>query len=415
MKIIHPICCGADVHKDTIVATIATTKNGSTTTYEQRQFSTLNPDLYAFRDWLDARGCKDVCMESTGKYWIPPFNILEKTSTVVLVHPKYVRAIKGKKTDKRDSKWIANLFKHDLVKGSFIPPLNIRQCREIARYRSKLVGMRASEKNRYQNCMTISNIGLGSVLTDTFGKTSQGIMDYLLQSDEIDEEYCKSLIKGTARKKTATIIDSVRGCKIESDQRFKLTQAKSHMDYLDERIGFCEMELFTRSQPHYKLVELLSTLPGITELSAALILSEIGTDMGVFESAAQLTSWAGLVPGNNESAGKKKSVRITKAGQYLKPLLVQCALSAIKVKDEAYFRIKYQRIKKRRGHKRALVAIARMMLVCIYHMVKNGEHFNPSDYEELKDPKPKASALTEEAALAFLKNKGYDVSKLVTV
>lgn len=414
MKIIRPICCGVDVHKNLIVATIATTNKDNITTYEQKSFKTLNPDLYAFRDWLSEHACKDVCMESTGKYWIPLYNVLEDYVNVSLVHPKYVRAIKGKKTDKKDSKWIADLFKFDLVKTSFIPPKDIRECREIARYRAKLVGMRSSEKNRYQNCMTVSNIGLASVLSDAFGKTSLGIMDYLVSDETFDEEHCASLIKRGAKKKTGQIIASVRDCNIRPDQKFKINQAMAHMDYLEDMIARCELELFIRMQPYYELVKLVSELPGVNELSAALILSEIGVDMEVFESPSHLTSWAGLVPGNNESAGKKKSSRITKAGQFLKPLLIQCALAAVKSTKEDYFAVKYLRIKKRRGHKKAIIAIARMMLVCIYHMVKNGESFNPSDYDELKNPKPKLVALTEESALKFLESKGYDVSKLAS-
>jgi len=352
-------------------------------------------------------------MESTGKYWIPVFNIFEECVHAVLVHPKYVRAIKGKKTDKKDSRWIADLFKHDLVKSSLIPPKDIRECREIARYRFKLVNTRSSEKNRYQDCMTVSNIGLASVLSDPFGKTATGIMGHVLSSDTIDEALCEKLVQKAAKKKTSEILEAIRGCEVKSDQRFKMVEAKAHMDYLEQMIARCELELFVRMQPYYSLVELVATLPGIKELSAAIILSEIGCDMSVFESAAHLCSWAGLTPGNNESAGKKKSVRITRAGQFLKPLLVQCALGAVKSKKEPYFAAKYQRIKKRRGHKKAIIAIARMMLVSIYHMLINGEHFNPSDYEEFKGPNQAPRGFTESMAIEFLKDKGYDVSALV--
>jgi len=268
-------------------------------------------------------------MESTGKYWIPVFNVLEEAKiNVLLTHPKYVRAIKGKKTDKKDSKWIADLFKFDMVRSSFIPPKDIRALRELARYRFKLVCMRSSEKNRYQNCMTVSNIGLASILTDPFGKSANDIMKYILSSDVFDEEHCKSLIQKSAKKKTNLIIESIRGCRIESDQHFKMNEARAHMDYLDQAILRTEAELYVRIQPYYHLVELLSSqLPGISQISAALIISEIGADMSVFETSKHLNSWAGLAPANNESAGKKKSVRISKAGQFLKPLLIQCALA----------------------------------------------------------------------------------------
>lgn len=412
MKIIYPVCCGVDVHKRTIVATIATTGKNNITSYSTKSFFTLNKDLYAFRDWLLKNNCYHVCMESTGKYWIPIFNILEDHVHVILTHPKYVRAIKGQKTDKKDSKWIADLFKHDMVRASFIPPREVRSWRELARYRAKLVYMKSSEKNRYQNCLTVSNVGLANVLSDSFGKTATGIMQHLLSSEVFNEDTCKLLIKKSARKKTDIIVESIRGCSIESDQRFKMNAAISHMEFLDNMIVRTEAELFVRMQPHYHYVKHLSTIPGISQLSATLILAETGLDMGVFESSGHLTSWAGLTPANNESAGKKKSVRVSKAGQFIKPLLVQCALAATMDKKETYFAVKYQHIKKRRGHKKAIIAIARMILVCIYHMVRTGECFNPSDYEEFQNPSPKQRVLTPQDAIEFLRQKGYDVSSL---
>jgi len=412
MRIVYPICCGMDVHKSSIVATIASTGKDNVTTYSTRVFSTLNPDLHALRDWLVENSCEDVCMESTGKYWIPVFNVLESCMRVVLVHPKYVRAIKGKKTDKKDSKWIADLFKHDLVRSSYIPPKEIRACRELARYRFKLVCMKSSEKNRYQNSMTVSNIGLASVLSDPFGKTCQDIMAHLLKSEAPDEAVCVGLIQKRAKAKTGQILQSIRDCSIEPDQRFKLTEAKAHMDYIDGMITRTEIELYVRLEPYYPLIKLMSGMPGVTELSAALILAEIGVDMSVFESADHLASWAGLAPTSNESAGKKKSVRISRAGQYLKPLLVQCALAAVKCESEPYFSVKYRKLKKRRGHKKSIIAIARMMVVCLYHMISNGEAFNPSDYEELKHLVPRPKGLTDEAAIEHLRKQGYDVALL---
>ena len=217
--------------------------------------------------------------------------------------------------------------------------------------------MRSSEKNRYQNCLTVSNVGLGSVLSDCFGKTAQGIMRQLASPEGFDEGACLKLIKGSARKKASRIIDSVRDCDIGPDQRFEIEASMGHMDYLDDMIARCELELYVRMRPHWGAVELLCGMPGITELSACLILSETGVDMSQFEDADHLCSWAGIVPGNNESAGKKKSVRIGKAGQFLKPVLVQCALAAVKSSGEDYFAIKCGRLRKRRDHKKAAIAI----------------------------------------------------------
>ncbi|BCJ97491.1 IS110 family RNA-guided transposase [Anaerocolumna chitinilytica] len=417
MRLVYPICCGLDVHKNVIVATIVTTDKNGISEYNQKSFSTINSDIQKFHDWLIKNDCFYVCMESTGKYWIPIFNYLENDINVCLTHPKYVKAIKGKKTDKKDSRWIADLYKFDLVRCSFIPPKNFRQLRELARYRFKLVCMKSSEKNRIQNCMTVSNIGIASILSDPFGKTATEIMTYLLSNttDTINDKAVRKLIKKNAKVKSDDIIEAIKGYNIETDQAKKLELARGHLDYLDDMITQTEVELYIRIKPYYEFVEYISSLPGITEISATIILAEIGIDMSIFDDAKHLCSWCGLSPSNNESAGKKKSVRIAKAGAYLKPMMVQCALAAIKSKKQPYFAIKYGRIKKRRGHKKAIIAIARMMMVCIYHMISEKQPFNPTDYEELMDPHYSTSMVTlnDENVFAYLEAKGYDLSLLV--
>lgn len=417
MRLVYPICCGLDVHKNVIVATIVTTGKDGVSEYNQKSFTTINSDIQKFHDWLIENNCKYVCMESTGKYWIPIFNYLEGDIDVCLTHPKYVKAIKGKKTDKKDSKWIADLYKFDLVRCSFIPPKDFRQLRELARYRFKIVCMKSSEKNRIQNGMTVSNIGIASILTDPFGKTATDIMSYLLQNtaDTIDDKAVRKLIKKGAKAKSDEIIEAIKGYHIETDQYKKLELARAHLEYLDDMISQTEVELYVRIKPYYEFVEYISSLPGITELSATIILAEIGVDMNVFDDAKHLCSWCGLAPANHESAGKKKSVRIAKAGAYLKPMMVQCALAAIKSKKQPYFAIKYGRIKKRRGHKKAIIAIARMMIVSIYHMISEKQPFNPTDYTELMDPhfnQPKVT-LNDINVFAYLESQGYDTSLLV--
>ena len=417
MKLKYSICCGLDVHKNVIVATIVKTNSLGISEYIQKSFSTINSDIQKFHDWLIENNCYYVCMESTGKYWIPIFNYLEKDINVCLTHPKYVKAIKGKKTDKKDSKWIADLYKFDLVRCSFIPPKDFRQLREIARYRFKLVCMKSSEKNRIQNCMTVSNIGIASILSDPFSKTATQIISYLLEntSETIDDKAVRKLIKKRATAKSDGIIEAIKGYNIETDQAKKLELARAHLDYLDNMVTQTEVELYVRIQPYYEYVALVSTITGITELSATIILAEIGVNMDIFEDAKHLCSWCGLSPANNESANKKKSVRIAKAGAYLKPLMVQCALAAIKSKQEPYFSIKYNRIRKRRGHKKAIIAIARMMMVCIYHIISEKKPFSPSDYEDLMNPKPFQNkvVLNDESVFAYLEAQGYDTSLLV--
>lgn len=414
MRIVRPICCGADIHKDLIVATIAATNQDGITEYIQSSFSSQNFDLVRLKAWLIEHHCFEIAMESTGKYWIPVFNVLEGEIKVFVVHPKYTKAIKGKKTDKKDSKWIADLFKHDLLKFSFIPPKEIRELRELSRYRIKLIAMRSSERNRYQNSMTISNIGLASILSDPFGKSSRAVMKEVMLSSSVTEEKISKLLERNAKKKVKEVLQSLVGSHIESDQRLKMNIASQHMDQIDSHVRRLETEMAIRCIPYATLINLLLDIPGISYLSAMTIIAEIGTDMSVFETSKQLACWAGLAPANNESANKKKSVRISKAGSYLKPLLVQCALAAINSKSNPYYRIKYNRIKKRRGHKKAIIAIARMILVNIYHILSTGEVYSPCDMEQIINPKPVKKVMTIQNAIEFLQSQGFDTSKLIS-
>lgn len=414
MRIVRPICCGADIHKDLIVATIAATNQDGITEYIQSSFSSQNFDLVRLKAWLIEHHCFEIAMESTGKYWIPVFNVLEGEIKVFVVHPKYTKAIKGKKTDKKDSKWIADLFKHDLLKFSFIPPKEIRELRELSRYRIKLIAMRSSERNRYQNSMTISNIGLASILSDPFGKSSRAVMKEVIRSSSVTEEKISKLLERNAKKKVKEVLQSLVGSHIESDQRLKMNIASQHMDQIDSHVRRLETEMAIRCIPYATLINLLLDIPGISYLSAMTIIAEIGTDMSVFETSKQLSCWAGLAPANNESANKKKSVRISKAGSYLKPLLVQCALAAINSKSNPYYRIKYNRIKKRRGHKKAIIAIARMILVNIYHILSTGEVYSPCDMEQIINPKPVKKVMPIQNAIEFLQSQGFDTSKLIS-
>jgi transposase len=324
-----------------------------------------------------------------------------------------VNAIKGKKTDKRDAKWIANLFRFDIVKASFIPPPDIRAMRELSRYRLKLSHMRTAEKNRFQNSMTISRIRIDCVLTDPFGKTATRIMDYLLSDKPFDENVCRKLIHGGVKAGADAVIDSINGYEILAEQRFKMSHAKSHMDFIDSSITELEIELFRLSRPYDTIIKRIAAIPGFTERSAVFVISEIGTDMSVFESDRHLASWAGLTPANNESANKKRSTRCSRAGQYLKPLLIQCALAAVKSKKQPYYANKYRNIAKRRGKKKAAIAIARMMLVSIYHMLLNDEEYHPGDYEAvIQNQKPKAKIITADNALQFLREQGADEETL---
>ena len=420
MRVVYPICCGIDVHRSQIVCTVATSRDGTLAAdYLQRSFSTRYADLLECRDWLAECGCTDVCMESTGKYWVPVHNVLESTCDVTVANPKYTRAIRGKKTDSKDATWIADLFRLGMIVPSYVPPADIRAAREISRYRYKLCCMQASERNRYQNCLTVSNATIAAVLSDVFGKTAQAVMERVVQGgDPPDEEECKKLAKGRAKSKAKEIAEAVEGCAPNETQKLKMRLSSGHVAEITKMMGEADAELKRLMEPHSQAVRIVASVPGFTEFSAMVLLAEIGTDMSQFKSAKHLASWAGLTPRSSSSAGKAKSTRIMKAGTYLKPLLVQCALGAIRCKEDDYFLRKYRRIKARRGHKRAIIAISRMMLTCIYHMLTNGEVFNPTDRtaEDRRDEERRAVRAAgdeqERMAIELLESRGYDVSLL---
>lgn len=414
MKIVYPICCGMDIHKKIIVATIATTDSNGITTYNQSTFSTMNSDVIKLRDWLLRFNCRYACMESTGKYWIPIWNILESHINLTLAHPKYTKSIKGKKTDKKDSKWIADLFKHDLIPSSFIPPKDIRQLRDLSRYRFKLTYIKVSEKNRIQNCFTMSNIRIDSIVSDPFGKSARLIINDILTNPDFKPEDSSAFLKKSLIKKKDLIIDALQDIHVDFDQNIKMNIAYNHIDIIDDYIKKIELALDSLIQPYENQISLLSSIPGLQRRSIIAIISETGVDMSQFVDSKHFASWAGLAPTNNESANKKKSVRISHAGVYLKPLLVQVALNSIRDSSNNYFTIKYNRLKKRRGHKKAIIAIARMILVSIYHILSTGETFNPYDFDELTNPIFKdhssSSSLNEENAINFLKSLGYSIN-----
>ena len=385
MKVVYPICCGVDVHKTFLVATLITSQ-GITPHYEKKRFSTFNKSIRQFKQWLIDSSCFDVCMESTGKYWVPVYNLLEDTIHITVANPKWVKAIKGNKDDTKDSKWIGDLFRLGLVPGSFIPDKPIRILREYTRYRSKLVSCRSSEKNRFQNAFTVCNVALDAVVSDMFGKSASSITDYLISSDSFDPEYCSSLLQRSLKKKAYTVIESIEGYQMTQEQKERIVMVRSHLKFIEHTISTLDDKLNKMVSPYESTISLLCTIPGVDRASAITIISEIGTDMSQFTSSKRLCRWAGLTPGNNESAGKKKSVRITRAGVYLKPALVQVAHAAVKSDKAPYYKIKYERLCKRRGKKRAIIAIARMILTAIYNMFVTGESWNPSDLYKIDMP-----------------------------
>jgi len=415
LKVVYPVCCGVDVHKSFLVATIISTTSGVEPSYLRKRFSTYNGDLRAFAHWLSSNNCNDVCMESTGKYWVPVFNVLEDFKiSATIANPKWVKAVKGNKDDKKDSKWIGDLFRLGLVPGSFIPPKPIRVLREFTRYRYKLVSMKSSEKNRFQNAFTVCNIALDSVVSDMFGKSATLITDYLLSDmDTFNPDYCVSLLQRSLKKKSDAVLQAIEGYSIMPEQKFRMNMVRSHLAYIENSIVQIDKALNNMVAPYESALSLICTIPGVDHDSAITILSEIGDDVSQFNSSKQLCAWAGLTPGNNESAGKKKSVRITRAGVYLKPALVQVAHAAVKSAKSPYYKIKYEKIAKRRGKKRAIIAIARMILTAIFSMLSTGETFNPSDLFKVDMPielREKQAQKAVKQDIRFLEARGITVT-----
>ncbi len=408
LKIVYPICCGIDVHKSFLVACIASTNEHGVTTYKSKRFSTFTGDLRRCASWLADNNCKDVCMESTGKYWIPIYNILEPTCKIVLAHPKYVKAIQGKKTDKKDARWIADIFKHDLVSGSFIPPADIRQLRDLVRYHWKLTNFTTGEKNRAQNCLTVSNIKLDDVFTDVFGKASSAIIGHILQDPSKKLTDVSAFRTKGMKASDKEILAAVDG-EMCAEQAEKLRIIRSHLDSLE----LCKLNLeslfLSTAEKYLPQLNLVLTVPGIKSFSAIGVVSEIGVDMSVFPTSKHLCSWAGLTPQNNESAGKKKTTRISRAGAYIKPLLVQCSLNAIRAKQNPEIRSRYLSLKKRRGHKKAIIAIARMLLTAIYNILKKNEPYNSELYRKSDRP-PMHREVSVDQAIFILQRQGYLIS-----
>lgn len=412
LKTIYNNCAGIDVHKKIIVVTIAKTDSNNITTYQTKSFPTFTEDLENCRDWLIDNNTFDVCMESTGKYWIPVFNILETKCNCVIAHPKYVRSIPGKKTDKKDSKWIADMFKHGLVEPSFMPPADIRQLRDLMRYRNKLVNMRTSEKNRFQNSLTVSNVQIANVVTDVFGKTSQSILKLMLDNPNLTLDDITPLLDKRLKSTPEDILKSING-NFDDSQSSKMSVCLKHHDSINECIELIEQQVLKLTIKYSTEVKLLMSIPAIYETSAIFIIAKIGTNMNAFVDDKHLNSWAGLTPRCKESAGKKQSVRIIKAGQYIKPLLVECALNAIKDKSCPYIKAKYETLKRRRGHKKAIIAIARFLLTCAFHILSDYVPFDSDRFDELLNKKIKKhnkSIKNTDDMISYLTKLGYSIT-----
>jgi len=405
-KIFRKNCCGLDVHKTWIFACIGVTDANGRTEYFEKRFSSFSKGLRELSDWLAAHHCTEVCMESTGKYWIPVFNILEKTCNVTLAHPKYTKPQKGNKTDRKDAKWICDLFMCEMVKPSFIPPANIRHLRDLVRYRTKLSNMITGEKNRAQNCLTVSNLKLDDVFSDVFGKSSRSITEYILKHPGETFDVTPYIDK-RCKKPIEEIQAAVDGA-VSPEQAIKLRQCLDHIDELEKHKKEIEREILRISDPYLDTLNLIRTVPGLDKnpFTAIRILSEIGGDMSVFPTDQHLVSWAGCCPRNDQSNFKIKSTRISRAGSYLKPVLVQVANALIKSKKHPEIIDRYRRIKSHRGHKKAIIAICRMLLTAIWHILSDHKPYTAEGYLAPR-PVKEEKCLTTSQALNLLKLRGY--------
>jgi transposase len=367
--------CGLDVHQATVVACLLIVLKSGKVHKEIRTFGTTTRELLALREWLLSQGCTHVAMESTGVYWKPVYAILEGEGTfkIVVANAQHVKKVPGRKTDVKDAEWIAELLCHGLLRSSFVPPKPIRELRDLTRYRRKLVESQVDERNRLLKLLESANIKLASVAADVFGLSGQLMLRALIEGKASSREMAE-LAKGRMRAKIPELEPALEG-KLEEHHRFLLRLQLKRLEVVKEDLAVLEQRIQEKLKPYEVQLTLLDEIPGVDWTVAAAIIAELGVDMSVFENVSQLASWAGVCPGNNESAGKRRSSRIPKGNVYLKTALVEAANAAAKAKG-TYLRDKFYRLKARRGYKRAAVAVAHKILVAIYHIFSHRVCYN---------------------------------------
>lgn len=401
-------CCGLDVHKSMVMACIAYGPLDKPPKLEIRKFSTLTSDLRELKNWLTAYKVTAVAMESTGIYWKPIFNILEDGFDVVLANAQHIKNVPGRKTDVKDCQWIAQLFRNGLISGSFIPPREIRELRDLTRTRKKLVGELASEKNRVQKVLEDANIKLSSVVSKVFGVSSLNMIGVLLEKEELSTEEIAELAKGKLKKKVDLLAKALDGY-VTDHHRFLLKQHLAHIDFLAEQIKDFDEEIRKRLEPYETEFKDVQSVTGVKGISAASVIAEIGVDMSKFPDEAHLSSWAAVCPGNNESAGKKKSGKTRRGNNYLKATLTESAWAASRTKGTALSGI-YHNIARRRGKKRALVAVGHRILIEVYRVLKTGKPYRDVGADVVN---ARRSKNRERAMISDLERRGYVVSKVI--
>ena len=373
IRIVHPVCCGLDVHKKKISACLITVDEHGQEQYEIEEFGTFTNDLLNMKEWLTDNGCPIIAMESTGVYWRPVHNVLEGFMEVILVNARHIKNVPGRKTDISDSKWLAGLLRHGLLRGSFIPPKEIRQWRELTRLRRTYTESLADYKRRIHKLFETANIKIDSVVSDLFGVTGRNLISLLCDESELSLENIRENAKRGLKSKAKELLSSVQGF-FEDHHRFQLIGMMEVIAGFETKIAEITDRLDALTAGHQDLLDRLDEIPGIDKKSAQSIVSEIGVTLDEFMCMAALASWAGLCPGNNESAGKRKSGRTSVRSHPFKTILIEVAWAAVKKKG-SYYRAKYFKLKARRGPKKAIVAIAHRISKAIYNIIKHGDTF----------------------------------------
>jgi transposase len=397
-------CCGLDVHKDTIAACVRIGGPSGRAAQHVQTFRTTTADLLVLRDWLAAHGVTHVAMESTGVYWKPVYYALESDFTCLLVNAAHIKQVPGRKTDVHDCVWIAQLLEHGLLRGSFVPPVPIRELRDLTRYRKALIQDRTRVANRLHKALEDAGVKLASVASDILGVSGRAMLAALAQGTT-DPEILAELARGRLRGKLPALRTALAG-RFRSHHAFLVGQLLAHLDYIDEAIATLSTEIESRLAPFADQLTRLDSIPGINRRTAEVIIAEVGVDMSVFPSAAHLASWAALCPGNNESAGKHKSGKTRKGNRWLRNALIEAAAGASRAKDSA-LQARFRRVLRHRGPKKAVVALAHALLRIAYHVLAHGTTYRElgADYSDRRH----TQRLTRRA-IRLLEGQGYRVT-----
>jgi transposase len=375
MEVVYERCGGPDIHKRTVVACVIVPGPGGKPRKQVRTFGTMTADLLALADWLASEGVAHLAMESTGVFWKPVWNLLEGRFTLLLANARHIKAVPGRKTDVKDCEWIADLLRHGLLRGSFVPDRAQRELRELTRYRTSLVRERTAEANRLQKTLEGANNELAAVATDILGVSGRAMLAALVDG-ATDAAVMAGLARGRLREKIPQLERALAGC-FAAHQRFLAARQLAHIDFLDAAIARVSAEVAERVRPVDAAIARLDTIPGIGRYVAEALVAEIGTDMTRFPSAGHLASWAGMCPGNRESGGKRRGGKTRKGSPWLRALLIQAAHAAAR-KAGTYLAAQYRRLAARRGKNKAAVAVGHTILVIVYHLLRRG-----TDYEDL--------------------------------